>query len=74
MPRVGTYRYLKASWKKRNRRIWRFMNWWEKRNTDNYQSPLFNSADGLAVALDLLMHLHPDLTDDLDLMQETWSD
>jgi hypothetical protein len=72
MPRVGTYRYLKASWKRRNRRIWRFMNWWEKRSADSTGTPLYNSADGLAVALDLLMHLHPDLIDTLDQMEDLW--
>ena len=74
MPRVGTYRYLKSEWKRRNRRIWHFLHWWEKRSSDNYQSPLSNAADGLACALNLLMEMHPETIETLDRMERIWTE
>jgi len=71
-PRIGSYRELKKSWKKRNRRIWRFLNWWEKRSVGNIGTPLYKAADGMAVALDLIIELNPGVVDDLDQMEARW--
>lgn len=71
-PRIGSYRELKKSWRERNRRVWRFLNWWEKREAEGLGSPLYKAANGLGVAIDLILKLHPEIADDLDQMEEVW--